>query len=235
MLIEKTPNNWRDLENLTAKLFVEIGCKPEVKKIIETARGKIEIDVYIKDFSYAPPLLLICECKYWSKRIPKSVVHSFRTVADDCGANRGYIISKSGFQSGAIEASNNSNIVLVDWIQFQNIFYVRWLQVMTENLYEYADVIFDYMDILADRMNKVNWTRENENRYGILMRQSSIYVLANRWAHTQSHKIIFPLKIQNPTSKTSYTVVLNNYREYFDLALSAAPLLISDWQEFFSR
>ncbi len=34
---------------------------------------------------------------------PREKVHAFRTVMDETGANRGYIISRVGFQIGAIE------------------------------------------------------------------------------------------------------------------------------------
>jgi hypothetical protein len=110
MTIERDPESWQDLQALTAKAFMEMGCQPEVEKKVATVRGTAEIDVYVQDPTHTPPLILLCECKHWSKRIPKYVVHAFRTVAADLGANRGYVISKAGFQSGAIEAARNSNI-----------------------------------------------------------------------------------------------------------------------------
>jgi hypothetical protein len=44
---------------------------------------------------------------------PQQIVHSFRTVMADTGAHRGHTISRAGFQSGAFEATANTNIDLV--------------------------------------------------------------------------------------------------------------------------
>jgi len=235
MIIDRDPENWQDLQALTAKVFMQMGCRPEVEKKIETVRGTVEIDVYVQDPAHTPPLILLCECKHWSKRIPKLVVHAFRTVAADSGANRGYVISKVGFQNGAIEAAKNSNIVLLDWIGFQETFYSRWVRSMTEKLYEYADVIFDYMDVLDDRMGDVEWTEDNRSRHDNLMLRSSIYVHANQWSDASECNLAFPLATPNPASPGGETITLNNYREYFDLAFSAGPALIVEWRDFFGE
>jgi restriction system protein len=55
------------------------------------------------------------------------VIHSFRTVVSDIGANIGYIIAPSGFQSGSVNASEFTNIKLVTWEEFQNEFEETWL------------------------------------------------------------------------------------------------------------
>ncbi|QUS54071.1 hypothetical protein [Pseudovibrio brasiliensis] len=44
----------------------------------------------------------------------------------DFGANVGYIISKAGFQSGAFEASELTNIKLMTWKEFQLEFEEQW-------------------------------------------------------------------------------------------------------------
>jgi hypothetical protein len=134
-----------------------------------------------------------------------------------------------------MEAAKKSNIVLVDWDQFQEIFYHRWVQSMTEKLYEYADVIFDYMDVLHDRMQKVDWTKDNQDIHRRLMTRSIIYIGANRWSLAGDCDIAFPMEIPNPENKQGEILSLNNYREYFDIAFSAAPLLIVEWCEFFGE
>jgi len=235
MIIEQEPENWQDLQALTAKVFTEMGCMPEVEKKIKTVRGTVEIDVYVQDQTHTPPLILLCECKHWSKRIPKNVVHAFRTVAADFGVNRGYIISKAGFQSGALEAAQNSNIVLLDWLEFQQTFYSRWVRSMTEKLYEYADIIFEYMDVLDDRMKDVEWTKDNISKHKNLTLSSGIYVRANQWSDAGECNHTFPLTTFNPLSLSCENITLNNYREYFDLAFAAAPPLITAWRDFFGE
>jgi len=236
MIIEREPQDWRDLQNLVAKIFDELGCSAEIDKTINTVRGTVAVDVFVKDPSHTPPLVFLCECKYWSSSIPKTVVHAFRTVVGDFGANRGYLISKLGFQSGAIEAAHNSSVELMTWAEFQNVFYDRWIQAMTERLYESADAIFEYMDVLADRMNAVKWTEERRLQYENLFFRSGIYVHANRWSEFASReKKPFPIEVPDPNCPRGPQgmVQLNNYREYFDLAYIAAPSLLAEWRDFF--
>jgi hypothetical protein len=63
-----------------------------------------------------------------AKSIPKEVVHAFRTVIQECGAHRGYLISRVGFQSGALETAYLTNIQLVTFHEFQEIYFEKWYE-----------------------------------------------------------------------------------------------------------
>src|SRR5215216_2098911 len=97
LFFDDSPPSWKALQQLVGQLFSELGCKTEVEKRISTVRGSVEIDVYVEDLVVSPPLIYLYECKYWKRSVHKSVVHVFRTILADYGANRGYIISLSGF------------------------------------------------------------------------------------------------------------------------------------------
>jgi len=47
-----------------------------------------------------------------NSNVPKEKVLTLRTIVDDVGADRDFIISQKGFQSGAYEAAENTNIKL---------------------------------------------------------------------------------------------------------------------------
>lgn len=126
MIYAMLPSDWRDLQNKVAEVFREIGFNTEVGKNIETVRSKVNIDVYAEDTSQTPKLIYLCECKYWNKRVPQEVVHSFRTVLSDFGAHHGLLISKTGFQRGSFKAAKHTNIQLLDWSQFQELFEDKW-------------------------------------------------------------------------------------------------------------
>ena len=68
----------------------------------------------------------MCECKLSSKPVSQHVVHSFRTVVADIGADIGIIISAKGFQRGAVAAAAMTNIRLLPWDEFQQTFENRW-------------------------------------------------------------------------------------------------------------
>jgi len=104
-------------------------------------RGAVDIDVLVHDRTRRPHALVLCECKLWSRRVPKTVVHAFRTVVHDSGAHHGFIISDSGFQAGSYDAAANANIKLLTWEQFQAEMYNRWFAVQQWRLVQVADAL----------------------------------------------------------------------------------------------
>jgi restriction system protein len=77
----------------------------------------------------------------------------FRTVVGDFGAHRGFIISSRGFQSGAYEAAANSNVDLVDWQTFQQLFVERWFRAfMAPALLSKGDALHEYTEPINSRI-----------------------------------------------------------------------------------
>ncbi len=58
--------------------------------------------------------------------IPQNVIHGFRTVVNDLGCNIGYIITIRNFQSGSIRSSEYTNVELLNWERFQELFFQNW-------------------------------------------------------------------------------------------------------------
>lgn len=87
------------------------------------------------------------ECKYWTARVPQHVVHSFRTVTSDIGVNSGYIVSKAGFQAGAFQAAENTNIKLLTWDEFQSTFAEQWyFSYFVEEVTKRFDGLVSYLE-----------------------------------------------------------------------------------------
>jgi hypothetical protein len=82
-------------------------------------RGSVDVDVLAEESHDGLVYRIICECKNWRVNIPKEVVHAFRTVVQEAGANRCYVISRVGFQHGAGEAAKSTNIELVTFAEFR--------------------------------------------------------------------------------------------------------------------
>lgn len=126
-MIEKDPGtDWRDLQSRVATILRESGLAAETAHVLGTARGTVEIDVYAIDPRTIPPAVYLCECKRWRQRVPQGEVHAFRTVVADAGTHFGLFISAEGFQSGAHEVVRHTNIHLLDWLGFQELFVERW-------------------------------------------------------------------------------------------------------------
>src|SRR5690349_3423320 len=96
MIFLGKPSDWEDLEQKVVQIFREAGCTASRNKTLDTVRGDVDIDVIVRDRTRRPHTLILCECKHWNRRVPKTVVHAFRTVVHDSGANLGFIISDSG-------------------------------------------------------------------------------------------------------------------------------------------
>ena len=90
-------------------------------------RGSVDVDMLADETVNGIVHRTICECKNWRTNVPKKVVHAFRTVIHETGANRGYVISRVGFQTGAIEAAVATNIQLVTFVEFQQIYFDKWI------------------------------------------------------------------------------------------------------------
>ncbi len=150
MITSIVPVTWKALQNEVGKILEECGFSVEIEKKVDTARGEAELDVYAEEIVKGRKYSIICECKHWNSNIPQSIIHSFRSIINDTGANVGYIISLKGFQSGSFKAANYTNIELVTWEQFQKAFCNSWLeQYLSPLITKELDPILDYTEPLV--------------------------------------------------------------------------------------
>jgi len=125
--IEEEPGaDWHDLQQRVATILRESGLVSEVNRSLRLARGKVDVDVYAEDPTSTPPALYLCECKRWRSRVPQSEVQAFRTIVSDAGAHFGLFVSAVGFQAGAFEVVEHTNVHLLSWLEFQSLFLERW-------------------------------------------------------------------------------------------------------------
>lgn len=122
-MITAEPKNWKDLQIKVNYILSCVGLVSEIEKSINTPRGSVAIDVFAYDPNSLDKIRYIIECKNWNKKVPQNVIHSFTTVMQETGANIGYIISKKGFQNGAKEYINYTNIRLFSYDEFQNHYF----------------------------------------------------------------------------------------------------------------
>lgn len=114
MITDREPADWRELQTLVARILAECGMQSEVEKSIALARGAAEVDVVALEAVQGRTNTIFCECKLWKSSVPQTVIHAFRTVVSDSGANVGYVITSSGFQRGAFAAADLTNLRLRD-------------------------------------------------------------------------------------------------------------------------
>ena len=156
MLIEDCePNTWQELEDWVTRILSEAGFRAQRGRALETARGSVNVDVVAFDDAITPPVLTFFECKYWKEPVTQTVVHAFRTIVIDSGANTGLIVSRRGFQSGAEAAAQFSNIRLLDWCEFQELYAERWIsKYMNRQVSSALDPLHEYTGLGNSRISQ---------------------------------------------------------------------------------
>lgn len=240
MIYSTEPNGWRDLQDKIASILRVCGCEAEVERTIETVRGKVDVDVYAIDPIASPKLTYLCECKYWSNAVPKSVVHGFRTVVSDYGAHVGFIISKNGFQSGAYEAAQNSNVRLVNWFEFQGVFVDRWKEGRYANLRPMFEELFEYYDYLSAPIgNAISGHPERMNEYGAFLKRFSSQADANPWNRMLEPKRFPPAlphkAVEIDADGTECELFFSEYAALYDWHEQRTLLGLSEFAKFVQR
>lgn len=126
MIETNEPQSWEELENNAAQILREVGFQVEQRKEVQLVRGTANVDIVFIDTGAAPPITTFVECKHWRTAVTKKEVQAFRTIVQDAGAHRGLLLSSCGFQSGAFEAAASSNVRLINWTEFEDIYEDRW-------------------------------------------------------------------------------------------------------------
>lgn len=235
-IFDTAPSSWQDLQAKVARAFSEMGCHVAVDRTVRLPRGSVEVDVIVHDPTTAPHSLYVCECKHWARRVPKSVVHGFRTVVTELGANRGFVTSKAGFQSGAREAANFTNIDLYDWTQFESVMFNRWLAGVEAQLSRLFEPVAGLLDVsnhdLHKELDRVG--RDIRDWYAMVER----YPLITIWNLCVKHTRVGFARIPGPALEVNTceagVQVLDTYRKLVDYApgicRAAAAELIPFWK-----
>ena len=104
--------NWRDYQDEVAKLFRNLGLSVETDRRIEGVRTTHDIDVVVRSKQAGIEQLWLVECKKWNRPISKDKVLILRTIVTEIGADRGFMMAESGYQTGTLEAAMSTNITL---------------------------------------------------------------------------------------------------------------------------
>jgi restriction system protein len=186
MITKRVPDTWQDLQRESARILEECGLAVEVEKKVKTGRGEVEIDVYAEEEVKGRRYIILCECKHWRSRVPQQIVHGFRTVVGDIGANVGYLISTGGYQTGAFSAAELTKLELVDWHGFQVAFEETWYdnylspKIAQElgPLLTYAEPIVPrwFPDLSDDEKNKFIVLKHKYDAFGWLVMMFTPYV-----------------------------------------------------------
>lgn len=103
---------WRRYQEEAAQLFRELGFSATTDVVIEGARNKHAIDVAATADHHGVNQLWVVERKLWNRPVGNDRVAVLADTVADVGADRGVLLSESGFQAGALRRANQSNLTL---------------------------------------------------------------------------------------------------------------------------
>jgi hypothetical protein len=83
-----------------------------VDERLEGVRGQHDVDVAVRATRAGIDQLWVVECKWWRRPVTKAQVATLAHIVEDVGADRGIVLSETGFQAGAIRLASLSNITL---------------------------------------------------------------------------------------------------------------------------
>lgn len=247
MITVNTPNDWRSLQSDVGEILSQCGFKVDIEKKIKTVRGTVELDVYAEEIIKGRKYKIACECKFWKSKIPQTVIHGFRTVLNDLGCHKGYIISLEGYQAGSYDSADFTNIELLTWEQFQNEFLDSWMEnFLSPELTENLDPLLGYTEPLVEKwmcevpdneIEKIKYLR-NKYLYFALLAMSfttySTYFRKNGFPTLPiSDNENFSEELKSKLPETIKNVV--GYKEFFENAMAYGTQAIAEFDEIRKR
>jgi len=103
-------DDWRDYQEEAAAFFRSLGQSADTNVTLHGVRTSHDIDVVVKSKHVGFEVLWLVECKHWKSPVSKLHVLGLREIVNDLGADRGILLCEAGFQAGAIEAANLTNV-----------------------------------------------------------------------------------------------------------------------------
>jgi restriction system protein len=103
---------WSDYQEEVAEFFRSLGLAAETNVTVRGVRTNHNVDVVVRSKHVGFEILWLIECKAWKAAVPKEKVLALRSIVEDTGADRGFLMAESGYQSGALETARLTNVVL---------------------------------------------------------------------------------------------------------------------------
>lgn len=103
---------WDKYQEEVAQFFRDLGLDAKTNQTIKGVRTNHDIDVLVRSKYAGLEITWLVECKAWSSAVPKEKVFALRTIVEDTGADRGFMMAENGYQMGALQAARLTNILL---------------------------------------------------------------------------------------------------------------------------
>lgn len=103
---------WQQYQADAAAYFRSLGLDASTDVSVRGVRTSHDVDVLVKSHHVGFDITWVVECRHWQSPVNKLHVLALREIVSDVGADRGILLCEVGFQSGAMEAANLTNVQL---------------------------------------------------------------------------------------------------------------------------
>lgn len=114
-------SSWQDYQFKTRDFFRSLGLNANCDVTVEGVRTNHDVDVVVDIEAVGFNVRWLVECKHWKSAVNQLHVLGFRQILTDVGADRGFILCETGFQSGAVEASAFTNVLVTSLYELEKI------------------------------------------------------------------------------------------------------------------
>lgn len=132
-------SDWRRYQERVAAFFRSLGLDAETDVTLQGVRTAHEVDVVVRSRFAGFDALWLVECKHWQSRVSKLHVLGLRQIVHDVGADRGLIMAEGGFQAGAVEAAQLTNVTVSSLAQLARTTASDVLRMRTRDLADRVD------------------------------------------------------------------------------------------------
>jgi Restriction endonuclease len=108
----ETVASWREHQAEVAEFFRSLGLEVRTDERLKGLRSTHDIDVVVRGQHVGLHQLWLVECRHWNLPVGKVNVAALAAIVRDVGADRGLLLSDTGFQAGAIQLAERSQVTL---------------------------------------------------------------------------------------------------------------------------
>lgn len=111
--------SWSQYQEDAADFFRRLGLSAETNESLTGVRSTHDVDVVVRFERAGIPHLWVVECKDYSRAVEKEKPLVLRTIVDDVGADRGFLLCEKDFQRGAREVVEKTNILVTSLAELE--------------------------------------------------------------------------------------------------------------------
>lgn len=111
---------WSKYQEDAAAHFRRLGLSASTNVTLPGVRSTHDIDVVVRFERAGIDQLWIVECKDTGRPVSKDKALLLRTIVDDVGADRGILLCENGFQRGAFEVAERTNVLVTSLAELED-------------------------------------------------------------------------------------------------------------------